>query len=343
MAKSKKGKHRVATRPGSKNAAPATPSEDTTAAGNVLPTRSLAAAIAALLVLSGLAAVLLFGTGGSSDEKSITGNGSPRVPWLDADRQDPVGGFDVNPADRSVWLASNTGLFRLAQGARRPEQVKGRLTTDSGAGEISEQLAIRFRGPNSLLASGHPPADSDLPSALGLIESSDAGKTWTNISELGKVDFHAIQLARGVLVAGLYGEAGINVSRDGGKTFQTSAPPEPIADLEVDPDRSDRWVISTATGLFTSANGGTAWRQREPVPYSRFAWPESDTLYRIDPGGPVKRSNDAGASWQNVGNTGGEPQALAAEDTDRLYAALLDGSIKASPDGGRTWSAILEP
>jgi hypothetical protein len=36
------------------------------------------------------------------------------------------------------------------------------------------------------------------------------------------------------------------------------------------------------------------------------------------------------------GSTGGEPQALFADDADHLYLALIDGTIKESGDGGRT-------
>jgi hypothetical protein len=310
-----------------------------------MPIRPMLAGLVALLAISGVLAVLLLG-GSRDDEDTASSSAGEklRVPWIDPDGQDPiVGGLDVNPRDRSVWLSSNTGLFRIAPESKRPEQVTGELTTDLATGEISEQLAIRFRGPDDLVASGHPPGDSDLPPVLGLIQSRDAGKTWDAISGVGEADYHAIQLARGTVVAALYGQRAINISRDGGKTFSRRAPPAAIVDLEVDPRRTDRWITSTPGGLFVSSNGGKAWRQREPIPYSRFAWPASDALYRVDPGGPVKRSDDGGTTWQDVGNTGGEPQALAAATPELLYAALLDGTVKASRDGGSTWSDLVQP
>jgi hypothetical protein len=296
-----------------------------------------------ILVVSGVVAFLLFGRGRTEQKRSID-RAALTVPWLDPDGQPPiVGALDVNPGDDSLWIASNSGLFRLAAGDDRPEQVTGRLSTSVGSGEISEQLTIRFRGPDHLVASGHPRAGSELPTVLGLIQSRDAGKTWTAISEVGDADFHAIQLSGSVLVAGLFGQPVIDFSRDGGRTFAARAAPEPIVDLEVDPQRPERWVASTLSGLFTSPDSGQAWRQREPVPHSRFAWPQSDRLYRIDPGGPVKQSADGGATWTDTGSTGGEPTALAAADTQHLYAVLLDRSIKVSLDGGRTWTSRVTP
>ena len=52
-------------------------------------------------------------------------------------------------------------------------------------------------------------------------------------------------------------------------------------------------------------------------------------------------SSDGGDSWQDRGSTGGEPQALVAEDADTLYTLLLDGTVKRSEDAGRTWSVLV--
>ncbi len=191
--------------------------------------------------------------------------------------------------------------------------MTGRLTTDVGEGSISEQLVIRFRGPDDLIASGHPPAGEALPPALGMIASKDAGKTWTGLGEVGRNDFHAIQIAGELIVAGVYGEPSVTVSRDGGRTFESSTPPETLVDLEVDPDDPKRWVASTFEELVVTEDEGDSWRPVEPIPNVRFAWPAGDTLYRVDPGGPVKVSADGGRTWEDRGSTGGEPQAMFAD------------------------------
>jgi hypothetical protein len=293
-----------------------------------------------LFAISGLVAFLALGRGDRGDETTSPAPAPAqlRVPWLDPEGQSPVvGALDVNPADDALWLSTNTGMFRLPRGARRPERVTGRLTTSQGSGTISEELVIQFRGPDSLYASGHPPEGSDLPPLLGLIESDDGGRTWSPRAELGVADFHAIQLAGRVLVAGRYGEPKINVSRDGGKTFATRAPPLPVTDLEVDPDNPRRWVATTRSGLFTSANEGGSWRERDPTANSYLTWPRGDALYRADPEGRVRLSRDGGATWEDRGSVGAQPQALAADGVQRLYAVLLDGAIRESQDGGATW------
>ena len=342
MARGKRNRHAGAKR--APAAAPKTkpkPAPDESQEAG-LPRRALLG-LAALVAVSAVVAFVVLGGGGDESEQT-TDASELAVPWIDPDGQDPiVGAVDVNPADGSIWMSTNTGLFRVAEGREEPEKVEGTLETPNGTGQISEQLVVRFTGEDELIASGHPPEGSQLPPALGLVRSSDAGKTWTSISELGKADFHAIQTSGETIVAGRYGEPAIDISTDGGKTFANKRPPDPLVDLEVDPADPRRWVASTQSGIFTSSDQGGAWRQRDPVPNARLAWPESSTLFRIDPGGRVKRSEDGGETWQDVGSTGGEPRALFAASADELYVVLLDGTVKQSTDGGATWSDRVTP
>jgi hypothetical protein len=344
MAKGKKNR-RASTR--ARPASPA-PEHQPGRESNARPSLAPLLGVIVGLVVIGIVGFLLLGDGSSGEEEaSLTASGETElaVPWIDPDRQPPVvSSIDVNPADDSLWLGTNTGLFRVPPDGGAPERVTGTLRTKQfGEGEISQELAIRFEGPNRLLASGHPPSESSLPPVLGLIRSNDAGKTWTEISEVGRSDFHALQLSGDTLVAGLFGEAGINVSRDGGRTFETRTPPDPLVDLAVDPDDSRRWVATTATGSYVSVDEGGTWRQADPVPNSWLAWPAGPDLYRIDPGGLVRHSADGGRTWEDRGTTGGEPQALDADGRRRLYTILIDGTVKQSGDGGRTWTDLVTP
>ena len=256
------------------------------------------------------------------------------VPWVDPDGDTPiVGALSVNPSDSTLFMSTNTGLFRIAPGASKPEKVTGTLTTPSGSGEVSEALVVRFAGPDEMLASGHPAAGGSLPTALGLIRSEDAGKTWTSVSELGNADFHAIETSGDTIAAALFGQAQVLVSVNDGKTWSTRAAPMPLVALEVDPGDAERWIASTERGTFGSDDGGETWRQRDAIPNVRFSWPESGQLYRVDPGGPVKVSTDGGHRWEDRGSTGGEPQAMTVDDEGKIYVATIDGTLTVSDDG----------
>jgi len=297
-----------------------------------------------LLLVALLAAAALGACGGEDGAAGQEQDAQLAVPWLDPDGDFPiVGSMTINPADGRLWISTNTGLFRVPGEGRKPVKVTGTLTTPNGAGEISELLVVRFIGPDEMLGSGHPAGGSTLPPVLGLIRSEDAGKTWTSVSELGTADFHAIEPVGDRLIGGLFGQAQVLVSGDGGHEWETRAAPRPLVDLEVNPQDSNRWIATTQDGVYVSRDEGGTWRAIDPTPNSYLAWPAPDALYRLDPGGALMLSRDGGGKWEEVGSTGGEPQWLVASDPMTLYAVLIDGTIKRSGDGGRIWSDFVAP
>ncbi len=281
-----------------------------------------------------LAAAALAGCG--DDERAAVAPDRSAA-WVDPAGEPPyVGSLDVNPADGSLVLATNRGFYVVPEGAERPERRTGRLSTPVGDAQVSAALQVHFTGPDELIGSGHPQTGSRVPPVLGLMRSSDGGRTWTSVSELGDSDFHDLQEVRGRLVLSVAGISQVLVSGDGGETFATRVTPQPLVDLEVDPADPRRWVASTEQGLFTSPDEGRTWRPRDPVGSARLAWAADGRLVRADPGGEVHLSRDGGVRWEPLGTVGPEPQAMTAEG-ERLYAALLDGSVHESRDGGRTW------
>jgi hypothetical protein len=308
----------------------------------------MAGALRRLVLAVALLAAAAFGACGGGDGGEAGAQnpaGSSAIPWLDPGGDYPVvGSLAVNPADDTLWMSTNTGLFRVPGGTEPPAKVTGTLTTPDGSGTISEELVVSFTGPDQLLGSGHPsPDETSLPEALGLIASEDGGKTWTSVSELGTADFHAIRRSGDRLVASEFGRSRVLVSGDDGRTSEARAAPRILIDIEVNPGDPRRWIATADDGVYVSRDEGGTWRAIDPTPNSYLAWPAPDALYRLDPGGPLKRSRDAGATWEDVGDTGGEPQALTATDPETLYAALLDGTVKRSVDGGRTWTDHLTP
>ena len=288
------------------------------------------------------AAVLLAGCG--DDAGSEEPAAKLAVPWVDPDGDPPyIGSLSVNPRDGTLMMGTNTGLFAIPKAGGTPSKVTGQLKTPNGEGAVSESLVAEFTGPDELIASGHPSADSSLPPALGLIRSGDAGRTWESVSELGTSDFHALSSSGDVLVAPLFGQAQILLSRDAGKTFEPRVAPMALVDLAADPGDPKRWAATSESGIFVSVDEGRTWRQRDPTPNVRLAWRAPGELFRIDPGGPVKVSGDGGETWEDRGSTGGEPQALAAGPDGALYAATLDGKVQKSEDDGRTWTALVTP
>jgi hypothetical protein len=244
-----------------------------------------------------------------------------------------VHALGLNPADRSLFIATHTGLYRLAGDAQRAERVGDRY---------QDTMGFTVAGPAHFLGSGHPDLRDDLPPLLGLIESRDAGETWTPISLLGKVDFHALRI-RGRLLAGYDATGGrVMISNDRGGSWRSARPPEPLIDLVVDPKSADRLLAAGESRLYLSADGGRTWEQLEEGT-GLLAWPRGDRLYLLDSGGRVWFSRDGGRRWQQRGQLGARPAALLATGTETLFAATHEGEIKLSGDGGISWTTRSRP
>jgi hypothetical protein len=248
-----------------------------------------------------------------------------------------VHGLGVNPGDGALYVATHTGLWRVGPKEKRAERVGDRL---------QDTMGFTVAGSDRFLGSGHPDPrdirDRRLPPLLGLIESTDAGKTWRPISLLGKADFHVLRNAGDRVYGFDATNERLMVSRDEGRTWSEHRPPAAIIDLVTDPQRSERVLAATERGLFVSHDAGRSWRRLGET-VGLLAWPVSGRLYAVDGRGRVSASADAGREWNAVGDIGGQPAALLATAQRELYVALHDGTIKRSANGGASWSLRSSP
>ena len=278
-----------------------------------------------------LLATAISSCGGGEDEATS----EPRVPTGDPGPIH-VHGLGVNPRDQALFIAAHTGLFRAAAGETRARRVANRY---------QDTMGFTVTGPDQFLGSGHSDGREGLPPFLGLIRSTDAGRSWQPVSLLGERDFHVLEAA-GPRIYG-YGsdfetrEAGLLVSNDGGRSWAERAVPEPLMSLAIDPRDPDRVVVASEGGTWSSTDAGGGWRPLG-VDAGLLAWTGSGDLFLVRIDGAVFVSGDAGRTSEERGSIGGLPAALEADGRD-LYVALQDGRIKQSADGGRTWRVRSRP
>jgi hypothetical protein len=193
-----------------------------------------------------------------------------------------VHGLGINPADGSLFVATHTGLFRVAKDARKAVRTADRY---------QDTMGFSIVGPNRFLGSGHPDArERELPPLLGLIESSDAGKTWTPISLLGDADFHVLRSAGAHVYGYDASHDRLLASANAGHTWKELDKPGRIVDLAPDPS-NPRQLVTTAVGgvdqgMFASQNGGASWKRLNDA-VGLMAWPVANRLYFVDEQGDV--------------------------------------------------------
>jgi photosystem II stability/assembly factor-like uncharacterized protein len=285
---------------------------------------------------------VIVGCGGSEtgDEgrEAETPSDGPKV-------EDPgpihVHGLGINPKDDALFIATHTGLFRAPEGETTAKRVADRY---------QDTMGFTVVGPDRFLGSGHPDGREDLPPFLGLIRSGDGGRTWQEVSLMGESDFHVLE-ASGSRVYGFGSDYDSQqpeflVSDDGGRSWEKRSPPGAIVSLAISPDDSERLVAAVQggpadDGLYESEDGGAAWQPLTDQT-GLLGWTAADRLYLVDVDGVVSRSSDGGTTWEEVGESGGQPAAFETAGND-LLVALHDGTVKRSTEGGRTWTVRSRP
>jgi len=267
-----------------------------------------------------LALVLLVVAAGCSDGDRPA-SPSPAV------AEDP--GVGINPRDGALLAATHTGLFAIGDGSAT------RVTE-----RLQDTMGFTVVGPDHFLGSGHPDfRDKQLTvpnkrPLLGLVESRDAGRSWQPLSLLGEADFHALQVAHGLVYG--YDATGerFMVTADR-RRWQVRSTVQ-LAGFAVSPTDPDLVVGTTGRTLLGSTDGGRSWQPLQGPGLLVLDWADEAGLWGITGDGQVWHSRDAAKSWQRPGRVGGQPEALLA-DQGRLYAAVAGLGIVSSTDGGRSW------
>jgi len=283
------------------------------------------------LVGAALAALAMAACG---DDENDGGDGSAAGREASAG-QGPVHvhGLGINPKDGSLFIATHTGLFRAAPGESKASRV-GESTQDT--------MGFTVAGADRFLGSGHPGEFENAVNPLGLISSSDGGRSWETVALSGEVDFHVLRWADGTVYGVDSGSGRLLASGDRGETWQERSPPAPLLDLAPDPRDPQRLLASGEGGLYHSGDGGRRWRPLGGE-IGLLGWPTPGRLFHVNAGGTVSVSSDGGRSWRPVGEIGGQPAAFLARNDRELYAALPDGTVKQSRDGGRSWAVRSTP
>lgn len=289
-----------------------------------------------LLVGAALAVASVLLTGCSSDPSNAANE--PGTPPAFAH----IHALTVDPNSGDLLVATHEGLYALtvaSDGTTTADGPIGGLDFDPMGFTLSEETAY---------ASGHPgptTPDSFGSPNLGLIISTDRGKTWANVSLTGQTDFHALTVfapKEDGSAAQIFGvdssKSAIQRSSDGGKTWTDGA--ELVArDILADPASPGTIYATTEDGLAVSSDNASSFEivPQAPTLYLLSADRATNAIAGIDTKGVVWKQ-DSTKAWVRGGTVSGTPQAVATSG-NRLYVAD-DRGLSFSDNDGASWTII---
>ena len=236
-----------------------------------------------------------------------------------------IHGLGINPTDGSLYSATHYGLFRITAD-EKPQRV-GELVQDF--------MGFTVVGPDHFLASGHPGADSHQQSPhLGLIESTDGGRSWNTLSLNGSADFHALEYRHGNVYGHDSQSNRVLISTD--RKIWSQRATERAVDVAVSPRDADEVMITTRQGVRRSRDRAATFEAVPGAPMLAYlSWPDSGELVGVDPAGTLYVSADDGTTWQPRHALDQKPQALLAAGSGRVFIAT-DTMIYQSSDNAVT-------
>jgi hypothetical protein len=257
-----------------------------------------------------------------------------------------IHGMGYAPDEHQLFVAAHDGFRIFTDGAWRIPDLPAHDYMGYGATD------------DGFYSSGHPAPGSGLVNPLGLVKSTDGGKTLTKLALEGESDFHlmgvgyqnhAIYVLNPAPNSRL--SAGMHYSLDNGKTWQQSAMQGVTAQLiqlAVHPTEANIVALATEEGLFISANHGDTFERigsAGPVTAVSFS-PDGaglffgyNTLYRYE------QASKALHAVQTPGISADDAIGYIAVNPaqpDEIAFATLRGDMYLSPDSGQSWQQIAQ-
>ncbi|MFK3958944.1 F510_1955 family glycosylhydrolase [Guptibacillus hwajinpoensis] len=206
-------------------------------------------------------------------------------------------------------------------------------------------------------SSGHPGEGSALPNPLGLIKSTDRGKTLEKLGFQGESDFH--YLAVGYETNAIYAvnqqrnsemEIGVYYSEDAKKWVDVAlkGTPDQISGLFTHPSNPNIVAITSPSGLYLSRNQGESFtRITKEVAVSTMIFLEDRFIYAVqEPRNQLivqtlQDGEEEEVTMPNQTLDTIDYVTVNPQNEDEIVFHTISGSLYQTTDNGKSWTILI--
>lgn len=224
-----------------------------------------------------------------------------------------------------VILGTHEGLFRY---------VDDKTVLLMGK-EIFDVMGLAVLD-KKLYASGHPGSGSKLPEPVGLLISTDNGKSWKQAGLQGEVDFHLLETAGADMYGVDSGSGDLLYSKNMGKSW-VSRGKNLFSSIAINPTKAGVALALREGKLISTQKSFTTMRAVDSaLSFTSIDWLGKSLL--ATSGKSLYRSGDQGVSWKKVSDF---PESVSTVTQSLKIIAVVSGnSIYKSINGGKTFTKM---
>ncbi|MFB7891756.1 F510_1955 family glycosylhydrolase [Microbacterium sp. NPDC056044] len=218
----------------------------------------------------------------------------------------------ADPSGSGFLIGTHDGIYTATDDGKLGPRVDGPRFDAMGLTAVGDIL----------LASGHPgrttPPGLGDPH-LGIIRSTDTGRSWTPVAFTGEKDFHVLATAPDGTVYGVPTDSSdVLVSTDEGDTWTPTGGSIPAFNLVA--DATGRVIASTPDGLQVSTDGAASFGPWADTPLIALLGvsPDHQRIVGVASGGKIWTTTAGAPSWSEAGTVHGQAQAIAITNTGDL-------------------------
>jgi len=224
-----------------------------------------------------------------------------------------------------VILGTHEGLFRYVD----------EKTVQSMGPENFDIMGLAVFG-KKLYASGHPGPGSKLPEPVGLLLSTDSGKTWRKLGLQGEVDFHLLESAGADMYGVDSGSGNLLYSNNAGKKW-ISRGKNVVSDIAINPEKVGSALALREGKLISTQKSFTKMRAIDStLTFTSLDWISGSLL--ATGGKSLYRSSDLGLTWKKLSDF---PEATSTvTQSSKIIAVVAGSGVFRSSDGGKTFKKM---